>query len=114
LNDAFRTTFRGGRILLTASVVELPEMVKAAALDQVSAFTDFNEGNDPHEEHDFIKFESVQSRFHLLDYLLRLKLEFGSPDPSDPSVTARVGTLQICIFEKSHSRAGMRPSGVCD
>ncbi len=31
LNDAFRTTFRGGRILLTASVVELPEMVKAAA-----------------------------------------------------------------------------------
>jgi hypothetical protein len=63
LNHAFRTTFRGGRILLTASVAELPEMVKAAALHQVSAFTDFKEGNDPHEEHDFIKFEVCNRDF---------------------------------------------------
>jgi hypothetical protein len=32
LNDAFRTTFRGGRILLTASVAELPEMVESGRI----------------------------------------------------------------------------------
>ena len=38
LNDAFRSSFRGGKILLTASVAELPDMVKATALHQVAQY----------------------------------------------------------------------------
>jgi hypothetical protein len=50
LHEQFRTTFRGGQILLTASVAALPDMVKASALGKVATFTDFNEENDPHFE----------------------------------------------------------------
>jgi hypothetical protein len=60
-------------------------MVKAAALHQVSTFADFNEGNDPHEEHDFIKFEVCNRDFIFSIIYYDLK-------------PARVGTLQICIF----------------
>ena len=52
-NDAFRNSFRGGEVVLTASVAELPDMVKASALQLVADFNDFNEDNDPHGEHDF-------------------------------------------------------------
>ena len=38
LNDAFRSSFRGGKILLRASVAERPDMVKAAALHQVAQY----------------------------------------------------------------------------
>ena len=57
LNDAFRSSFRGGKILVTASVAELPDMVKAAALHQVAQYKDFAEANDPNGTHDFLKFE---------------------------------------------------------
>jgi hypothetical protein len=36
LNDQFRTTFRGGEILLTQSVTDMPPMVIAAALQKVA------------------------------------------------------------------------------
>ena len=37
--------------LLTASVAELPDMVKAAALHQVAQYKDFAEANDPNGTH---------------------------------------------------------------
>ena len=57
MNHQFRTTFRGGQILLTSSIAELPDMVKASALEKVATFKDFNEENDPHEEHDYGSFD---------------------------------------------------------
>jgi hypothetical protein len=41
LNDAFRKTFAGGKMVMSASVAALPEMVKASALIKVAEFTDF-------------------------------------------------------------------------
>ena len=57
LNDAFRRTFAGGKVTMTAGVYALPDMVKAAALQKAATFDQFNEDNDPHGEHDFGSFE---------------------------------------------------------
>ena len=38
LNDAFRRTFSGGKVMMTCGVAELPNMVKAKALQLVAAF----------------------------------------------------------------------------
>jgi len=45
LNDAFRRTFSGGRVMVTCGVADLPEMVKATALQLVASFDDFTEDN---------------------------------------------------------------------
>lgn len=95
LNDAFRTTFRGGKVVMTASVNELPDCVKAAALQMVATFVDFTEENDPHGEHDFGSFELVNRKFFWkIDYYDK-ELQYGSEDPADPDKTTRVLTLML-------------------
>ncbi len=95
LNDSFRKSGRGGRILTTRGVAGLGDEFVAEAFQEVSGFRDFNEGNDPHGEHDF---GAVVVREHKLfwkiDYYDR-DLEFGSPDPSNPAVTTRVLTVML-------------------
>jgi hypothetical protein len=63
LNDAFRRSFSGGKVMMTSGVAELPDMVKAAALAEIAAFERFAEDNDPHGEHDFGSFELVNRTF---------------------------------------------------
>ena len=92
-NDVFRSSFRGGKILLTASVAELPDMVKAAALHQVAQYNDFTEANDPNGTHDFLKFELSNRSFIFSIVAYDKNLEFESPDPTDPDKTILVGTL---------------------
>ena len=95
LNDAFRTSFVGGVVLLTTGVEALPADLKARVLKKVRDFSDFDEGNDPREEHDFGAFELSNERFFFkLDYYDR-EMEFGSPDPSDPARTTRVLTVML-------------------
>ena len=95
LNDAFRRTFANGRVVLTASVVELPDMVKADALHRVAMFNEFTPDNDPLGEHDFGCFELVSRTFFWkIDYFDK-NFEFGSEDPADPEKTARVLTLML-------------------
>ena len=53
LNDAFRTTFGGGQVVMTSTVAALPEMVRAHALVAVARFDAFDGSNDPYQEHDF-------------------------------------------------------------
>src|SRR6266852_5591453 len=57
LNDAFRRTFVGGRVMLTAGVDALADAEKAAVLAKVRTFDAFSGDNDPHNEHDFVSFE---------------------------------------------------------
>lgn len=95
LNDAFRTNFARGTVLLSASVDALPDMVKANALLEVAQFTEFNEDNDPHGEHDFGSFSLCGRRFFWkIDYYDR-NAEYGSEDPADPDKTTRVLTLML-------------------
>jgi hypothetical protein len=93
LNDNFRATFVGGRVLMTAAVNELPLDVKARLILAVQSFNDFTTDNDPHREHDFGSIEiDGEWYFFKLDYYT-LDLQSGSEDPSDPTVTTRVLTI---------------------
>lgn len=95
LNDAFRKSFSGGKVMMTAGVDALPHMVKAAVLQKVADFKEFTSGNDPHSEHDFGSFELLGRKFFWkIDYYDR-ELEHGSNDPSDPEKTIRVLTVML-------------------
>jgi len=95
LNDAFRTTFSGGRVMLTVGVDSLPSDVKAMAIRCVATFSTFTPDNDPRGEHDFGSFEVGGKRFFWkIDYY-DPTMEYGSEDPSDPEKTARVLTIML-------------------
>ena len=61
----------------------------------LATFDDFCQANDPHGEHDFGSFEAEgHTIFFKIEYYDRA-MSFGSPDPSDPSVTTRVITIML-------------------
>jgi hypothetical protein len=93
LNDYLRTTFTGGRIVVTASIAELDQQRKARVLLAVRKFNKFDADNDPHHEHDVAFFEVDGERyFFKVDYY-DLSTRFHSPDPADPECTCRVLTI---------------------
>jgi hypothetical protein len=93
LNDAFRITFAGGTVVLTAGVDELPADIKGAVLSKVRTFDDFDKDNDPHGEHDFVNFEhDGTTYFAKIDYYAP-DMQGGSEDPADPKKTTRVLTI---------------------
>jgi len=47
LNDRFRATMTGGRIMMTAGVDALPTDVNAMVLRRVTTFAEFTPDNDP-------------------------------------------------------------------
>ena len=95
LNDRFRSSMTGGRVMLTAGVDALPSDVKAMVIRRVATFSDFNADNDPHGEHDFGAFALAGRKFFFkLDYY-DSAMEFGSDDPADPSKTTRVLTMML-------------------
>ncbi len=95
LNDAFRTTFLGGTICVTAGVHELgTEFVKAALL-AVRHFQTFSEDNDPHGEHDFGNFIVGERKLYWkIDYF-DPTMVFHAPDPADVETTRRVLTVLL-------------------
>ena len=93
LNDAFRRTFVGGAVMITAGVEAMPLDQRRSLLQKVRGFEAFGEDNDPHGEHDFGAVDVAGvCCFFKIDYYDR-KTEFGSPDPADPAVTTRVLTI---------------------
>ena len=95
LNDNFRSTFVGGRVVMTADVNALPIDTKARVLLAVQSFSNFTKDNDPHGEHDFGAFEIAEHRFFWkIDYY-NLDLDGGSEDPADPEETSRVLTIMF-------------------
>jgi hypothetical protein len=94
LNDNFRCTFIGGRVLLTAGVADLPLDVKARLLLKVKEFNQFTRENDPHGEHDFGSIELEGEMFFFkIDYYALGRDHEGSEDSADPSKTDRVLTI---------------------
>jgi hypothetical protein len=95
LNDAFRTSFEGGKCLFTAGVSDMGIPFATAALAAVRTFDAFTPDNDPYGEHDFGSFEIGEERlFWKIDYY-DLSLCYGSKDPADPAQTKRVLTIML-------------------
>jgi hypothetical protein len=93
LNDNFRSTFVGGRVVMTQGVDALPLDTKARVVLAVQSFDKFTADNDPHREHDFGGIEiQGETYFFKIDYYT-LDMIGGSEDPTDPEKTTRVLTI---------------------
>ncbi len=95
LNDGFRTSSRGGRILITSGVQSLGSEAVQRILLSVRDYDQFSPENDPHHEHDFGSFTSAGHRIcWKIDYY-DTTLAFGSPDASNAACTIRVLTIML-------------------
>lgn len=95
LNDNFRKTGMGGRIVFTEGILAYPAHEQQAIWQMVREFDSFPEGDDPYKEHDFGAFQYRGKKFLFkIDYYDK-DLTFGSEDPADPTQTARVLTVML-------------------
>lgn len=95
LNDHLRTTGLGGKTMLTRAVAELPPPVLGALLTAVRSFDGFTADNDPWGEHDFGSVQVGDEAFFWKIDCYDTNLEFGSPDPTDETISRRVLTLMV-------------------
>lgn len=95
LNDRFRKTGFGGRIMLTHGITSLPQPVMSTIIERVQTFDAFTPDNDPHGEHDFgaIAISDLKV-FWKIDYYAP-DMMHGSDDPSDLQKTVRVLTIML-------------------
>lgn len=97
LNDKFRQNpYNGlGRMVATRGVMSLGDEFKQKCIEAVKTFAAFDKGNDSYGEHDFFQFTiDGEDCFFKIDYLDRT-LQYGSPNPADPQVTVRIGTIML-------------------
>ena len=99
LNDSFRKTFLGGRVVITRAISAWPDHVQVQVMRLVQQFDAFTPDNDPNGEHDmiFLDFDYAGYREKVIgkiDYYDK-ELRFGSPDPSDPAKTTRILTIML-------------------
>ena len=95
LNDHARQSFTGCRVVITHGIADLGEAAVTAILAKVRAYRNFTPDNDPYGEHDFGSFYWGEAQvFWKWDYY-DLDLTMHSPDPADPTVTARVLTVML-------------------
>ncbi len=95
LNDTFRATFVGGQVMMTAGIQSLGAMSIQDITHAIQTFDDFTADNDPHGEHDFGSLiHQGRKVFWKIDYY-DTSLTYGSEDPSDSEVTARVLTVML-------------------
>ena len=95
LNDRFRRTFNGGRVVATAGIMALDEPARLRLFKSVQAFDAFDEGNDPWGEHDFGSLDvEGETIFFKIDYLA-LGGSLHSEDPANAAKTDRVMTIML-------------------
>jgi hypothetical protein len=95
LNDAFRKTFRGGRVMMTAGVKALADDARQTVFRKIREFEAFDHENDPWNEHDFVSVEHEGHTFFAkIDYY-DLDLSGHSEDATDPTKTRRVMTIML-------------------
>ena len=98
LNDELRRATgpsRLGRVVLTRGVAALDEQIVTQILKSVRDFDNFDEGDNPYGERDFGAFESAAGKvFWKIDYFDN-DLKFGSEDPANVEVAARVLTIML-------------------
>ena len=101
LNDAFRRTFSGGKVTMTAGVYALPDMVKAAALQKAATFDEFTDDNDPLRRARLRQLRAVRSQVLLENRVLRPRDGVRQRRPERPRANhprhdrhARLGVLK--------------------
>ena len=95
LNDAFRRSLSGGRVMMTQGIAALSNERIARLMQIIRTYDRFDHANDPHGEHDFGAFEDGGDRFFFkIDYF-DPGLVYGSDDPADPGKTIRVMTVML-------------------
>jgi hypothetical protein len=93
LNDDFRRNLGSGIAVITPAVAALGKEAVQRICKTIEFYDDFCRECDPHQEHDFGRFEvDGHIIFFKIDYY-DLRLNAASPDPADPSVTRRVLTI---------------------
>jgi hypothetical protein len=95
LNDRFRTTLSGGRVLMTAGVAALAEETTARVLTAVRSFTAFTADNDPWREHDFGAMEVDGNKIFFKIDCLCPTCDMASEDAADTAKTVRVMTIML-------------------
>lgn len=95
LNDHMRTSFSGGRIVMTQGVQALADEAIMRVFKTVQEFDDFTPDNDPYQTHEFGMFELDGQNLMFKIDAYDQNLEYGSPNPADPSVTTRVLTILL-------------------
>lgn len=95
LNDAFRSSFLFGEVLVTQGIIALPDDDRRAVIAKVQRFDAFTPGNDPYGEHDFGSFDHAGVKvFWKIDYY-NPSMTGGSEDPADVKKTRRVLTIML-------------------
>jgi hypothetical protein len=98
LNDAMRKGERSdlGKLVITQGArhaVAAWPLGEVLLYEHVKQFDDFNEDNDPHQEHDFGTFEVAGETFYFKCDYFDLDYKYGSEHPEDPTRCKRV----LCI-----------------
>ena len=97
LNDNFRKTFIGGRVMLTSGIRAKTQDEIAEILEKVRSFDNFTTANDPYGEHDFVSIDYKGNKiFAKIDYY-DLNYEYMSENPTDPTITNRVLTIMLAL-----------------
>ena len=95
LNDNFRKSFSGGKVLLTCGISAKSAEERHDIILKVRIFNTFNEKNDPHHEHDYGSFSyKGETICWKIDYYDKM-YQYGSEDPADESKTNRVLTIML-------------------
>lgn len=95
LNDRFRRTFVGGIVVTTRGIHSLGPVFVTKMLVAVRGYSNFDEDNDPHGEHDFgsltIEGCDVFWKIDCFDQSMRHRSE----DPANQAITRRVLTIML-------------------
>lgn len=95
LNDNFRKSLLGGKVMLTRGIFSKGQKAINEILDSVKIFNNFNSKNDPYNEHDYGSFEyDGEKIMWKIDYYDRY-LQYYSENPADITKTIRVMTVML-------------------
>jgi Protein of unknown function (DUF3768) len=95
LNDDFRRTFRGGRVMITAGVNALTHTVQRAVFEKIQAFDAFDDERDPWDNRGFVSVEHDSQTFFAKIDCYNRDLSGHSEDATDPEKTCRVMTIML-------------------
>ena len=95
LNDRARQRLDHCCWILTQGVLACDPITVAELLIAVEDFDNFTADNDPYAEHDFGAIRLSGDTFFWKFYYYDLDLQMHSPDPNDPTITARVLTVML-------------------